>query len=365
MKAKITFFPLGNADTTLIEVGGKYILWDYANTKTEDKDDKRCDLPAELNKRVNGDFDVVCFTHADKDHIHRMTEYFYLDHDKQYQTEGRKKMRDLWIPAAILVDDKSNNDNDDILRAEAKHRLKQGKGVKVFSKPEKLKDWLKGNGLDYEKVRHLIVDAGTLVPGWDKALQGIEFFAHAPFMGHVDDTTVIDRNNSGILAQIVFGNAVETQLILGADFHADTWTNIVKITRLHKNHHRLNWDIFHLSHHCSYTALSDEKGEEKTEPGSEIAWLYETQGKDKCIVVSPSWEIEFEDTDQPPHFQAYYYYKDVAHEKKGQIEVLMEFPTKKKPAPLEIVIDDKGAEIQRENATANVIVKKDQSPRVG
>jgi hypothetical protein len=349
MKSKITFFNLGNADTTLIHVEdtGKNILWDYANVRTADKDDKRCDLPTALNAIVPGDYDVVCFTHADRDHIWRMSEYFYLEHDAKYQKGTRKKIKELWVPAAIFLDSVVNNDEDKILRSEARYRLKNGKGIRVFSKPDKLKDWLKKQGIDFEKVKHLIVDAGTFVPGWQKETDGVEFFVHSPFMGHVDDNEVVDRNESGIIAQAIFGNRPETKFILGADGHAETLRDIVKVTRLHNNHHRLLWDIYHLSHHCSYTALNGaEKGERKTIPLTEIKWLFETQGNQKCILISPSQEIEQKDTTQPPHFQAYNYYKDdVAAKKDGKIYVAMEFPTKKSPAPLVISIDDDGYKV--------------------
>ena len=347
MKAKITFFPLGNADTTLIQITdtGKTILWDYANTKTSDKDDKRCDLPAELNKRVPKDFDVVCFTHADEDHIKGFSEYFYLEHAEKYQKGSRKKIKELWVPAAIIVDTENKNDWDGILKAEARHRLKKGEGIKVFSKPDKLKDWLAKNDVDFESVKHLIVDAGTLVPGWKKETDGIEFFAHAPFMGHVDDTTIIDRNDSGILVQIAFSNKVATKFILGADGLAETWSDIVKITKFHKNESRLEWDIFHLSHHCSYLSINaQEKGKTKTEPGDKhIEWLYETQAHNNCLIISPSDIIPSIDTTQPPHFQTFNYYKeDVVQTKKGTIVVTMEYPDKKDPKPYEIEIIDTG-----------------------
>src|SRR5438067_8998806 len=102
MNSKITYFNLDNADTTLIRLdSGKNILWDYANMQGE----KHCDLPKELNKRVSKNyFDVVCFTHGDEDHVKGMSEYFYLEHAKVYHGEGRKKINDLWVPAALLVE---------------------------------------------------------------------------------------------------------------------------------------------------------------------------------------------------------------------------------------------------------------------
>lgn len=348
MNTKITFYSLGNADTTLIQLStGKNILWDYADEKTDDKEDKRCNLPAELNKSVKGDFDVVCFTHADEDHINKMSQYFYLEYAKKYQEGDRKKIKELWVPAAIIVDTDSKNDDDNILKAEARYRLKQGKGIRVFSRPEKLRDWLENNGVDFDDVKHLIVDAGKLIPGWNKEYDGVEFFVHSPFMGHVDENTEVDRNESGILVQATFGNDSETKLILGADGIASVWKDVIKISKYKKHSTYLEWDIFHLPHHCSYTALNGEdKGKKKTTPVEEIKWLFETQGKEGCLIISPSKEITFSDTDQPPHFQAYNYYKEeVANKKKGTILVTMEEPSKEEPLPIIVEINDDGYKI--------------------
>lgn len=49
---RLTFYPVGNADTFVIDlVGGEKIVFDYANRRNpDDKEDKCCDLPVELRK---------------------------------------------------------------------------------------------------------------------------------------------------------------------------------------------------------------------------------------------------------------------------------------------------------------------------
>ena len=51
---EITFYPVGNADTFVIGLaGGEQIIFDYADRRNrDDNNDKRCDLPAELRKRL-------------------------------------------------------------------------------------------------------------------------------------------------------------------------------------------------------------------------------------------------------------------------------------------------------------------------
>ena len=73
MKAKVHFFPLGNADTLRIDLAdGRKLLVDYADTRNrDDEDDLRCDLPEELRRDLRrarrNSYDAVCITHLDND----------------------------------------------------------------------------------------------------------------------------------------------------------------------------------------------------------------------------------------------------------------------------------------------------------
>src|SRR5205823_661857 len=107
----LTFFPLGNADCCKIDLeGGQKILFDYANVRNgQDEYDLRTDLPTVLKadlKAANRDYyDVVAFTHLDDDHIHGATEFFWLEHDEKYQGDGRIRINEMWVPAAVIVED--------------------------------------------------------------------------------------------------------------------------------------------------------------------------------------------------------------------------------------------------------------------
>ncbi len=289
-KHSLTFYPIGNADTTLIKLSNEQtVLIDYAHMRCDgDATDKRIELPDALNKAVNGDFDAVCFTHADNDHICRFSEYFYLDHAAAYQGGNRKKIKELWVPANILVE--TNLDGDArILRAEARYRLKNKKGIRVFSRPKKLKDWCEQqDDICFDDIRHLVVDAGQLVPGFSLSGNGVEFFVHSPF---ASDSQHIDRNNESIVIQATFNDACQTKLLLGSDVDNDSWTDIVNITKHFGNEHRLLWDFFHVSHHSSYLAIGPEKGTYETVPNKEVKWLIEEQGNARARSNSPSWEI--------------------------------------------------------------------------
>src|SRR6266567_2573050 len=152
----LNIFPLGNADCCRIDLaGGQQILIDYAAMRdSKDKNDLRTDLPLvlrqDLEERKRDYYDAVAFTHLDDDHIHGASEFFFFEHAEKYQenVNGKKriKAREMWVPAAVLTEE-GCTEEDRIIRQEARHRLKQGKGIRVFSRPDALKMWLEGEGL--------------------------------------------------------------------------------------------------------------------------------------------------------------------------------------------------------------------------
>jgi len=86
--------------------------------------------------------DVLALTHGDDDHIRNSTEFFELRHAVKYQGNGRIKVKELWVPAAMILEEGTNDQQTNeviIWRQEARHRLREGKGIRVFSRPDKLK----------------------------------------------------------------------------------------------------------------------------------------------------------------------------------------------------------------------------------
>jgi len=205
---RLTFYPLGNADTILIDLAnGKKILFDFADMRCADDDeDKRCDLQSALrddlkNAKRNG-YEILAVTHLDNDHTCKADEFFYLDHADKYQKGDRAKIGTLWVPACLIIE--SRNDLEPgarALQAEARHRLIKNYGIRVFSRPESLRGWLKDQGIRLEDRQHLITDAGNVAPELNIADDGVEFFVHSPFGWRQDEQTVIDRNGNSLVMQ--------------------------------------------------------------------------------------------------------------------------------------------------------------------
>lgn len=368
---KVTFYPLGNADCYQLDLaGGEKLLIDFADVADpNDQEDRRIALASTLRddlaaaKRTS--YDLVAFTHLDDDHIHGSTDFFYLEHAKKYQDDDRVKIDLLMVPAAAIVEEGLVGEGR-IIQQEARHRLKEGKGVRVISRPEKLRGWLAEQNLTLEDRKSLITDAGQLIPEFTRSAHGVEFFAHSPFASR-DNGELIDRNTDSIMLQATFVvDEDETKFILGGDVDHEALTRIVEVTEAHRRSERLGWDIFKLPHHCSYLSLSAERGKEKTEPVPKVKWLFE-QGRSGGIIVSTSTDIPTTDGDdtQPPHRQAANYYRERTDAISGDFLVTMEHPKSSQPEPLVIEINGSGATVKKRNTPSAMQITSRPGPRAG
>lgn len=362
----VRFFPIGNADTCLIELeNGRRALFDFADTHTDDQYDLRCDLEKELRDCLGDDkeIDVVAFTHLDTDHCARANEVFHLEHAEKYQGDGRIKIKTMWVPATAILE-VGVKGQARALRAEARHRFINGQGIRVFGRPEQLDDFLVERGIEPAKRRNLISDAGNICPEFHIDTDGLEFFVHSPFAEHCEGDLVM-RNDSALFMQATFEvDGRKTRLILSADVTHEIIDDIVRVTRYHGNDERLEWDINNVPHHSSYLSLSFEKGDLKTTPVERLKWLYEHQGQAGSLLVSTSCPISTEDSIQPPHRQAANYYKDVAKDHDGEWLVTMEHPKKSAPKPLVIDIGGSGYKVRKIAGGANAVIGS-AAPRAG
>jgi hypothetical protein len=366
---KIIFYPLGNADTCLVKLSnGLQFVFDYADMNDpDDATDKRIPLAKQFKDDIGWpkckEVDVLAFTHGDNDHVKGAAEMFWFEHAEKYQGKDRVKVKELWVPAALIVEEGSEDDTR-VIRAEARHRFLAKSGIKIFARPEHLKEWLESKGKKLADYQHLIVNAGRCVPGFTLEDQGVEFFTHSPFSKTTGEG-VLDRNDNCLVMQATIRECSrDTRFLITADSTWDSWVEIVQATQSHKNEARLAWDLFKIPHHCSYLSMADEKGKTKTKPTPEFEWLLE-QGTERAVMVSSSWPIPATTEDQPPHVETYRRYKETTDKLDADLVVTMEHPTVKNPAPIVISVDTSGVTMKREITSGISIVTSTQSPRHG
>ena len=381
-KHQVIFYPVGNGDTTQIVLAlGRRILFDFCHRYMAEVE---ATPEIDLNKRLKADlaavdrdyFDVVAFTHADADHISGSTEFFELQHAARYQGDGRIKIRQLWVPAAMLLEEATREQQSEefvLLRQEARHRLLEGRDILVFSKPQALMDWLepllRARGESPSARDHLFVDAGTLVPGFSLAVDEVEFFCHSPFIKHCDDGDII-RNSAALVFNVRFevDGAYYDYLEVGDAEYGDM-EEIVEISRYHGNEDRLEWDLFNIPHHCSYRALADEKGDQETTPTPLVKDLLR-KGRADSYIVSCSKPVpdiaESYHQTQPPHIQARKAYERYLREVGGRsFLVTMEEPNAYKPQPIVFDIERGGVTWQRATTLGAAAIIAARPPRAG
>jgi hypothetical protein len=358
-KHEIISYPVGNGDTTQIKMGGgKRFLFDFNHCKAaEDEKDPRIDLHKHLKDELKADkrgyYDVVAFTHADLDHICGSTEFFELLHAEKYTGNGRIEIKELWVPAAMLLEEVKRDELSDefaLWRKEARYRLLEGKGIKVFSKPPALKEWLQAALKERREAPnardHLFVDAGTLVGGYTLASDGVEFFCHSPFIKHCDGGDIVRNDASLVLNVRLRADGADYDYLHIGDSSWEVLEDIVSITKAHGRQDRLRWDLFNLPHHCSYLCLSDVKGDKETDPKPGVKELL-LFGKEDAYIVSSSYPIPnskdmYEQT-QPPHIQARNAYQTHLMKVNGRkFLVTMEEPNASKPQPLKFEVSSGG-----------------------
>lgn len=378
----IKFYPVGNGDTTqIILSGGRRVLLDFCHRpKAEDQDTPEIDLQKQLRDELvaakRDNFDVVAFTHADLDHIQGSTEFFELEHASIYQGEGRIKISELWVPAAMLLEEAERDQQQDefvLLRQEARHRLLEGKGILVFSKPQALADWLTpklaARGEPASARDHLFIDAGTIVPGFTLEQDGVEFFCHSPFIKHCDEGDII-RNRAALVFNVRFrADGNDYDFLAVGDAEWCDLEDIVGITTFHKNDDRLKWNLYNIPHHCSYKALSDEKGDRETTPKPLVKELL-LQGQPDAYIVSsscpiPNYGPAYSEI-QPPHIQARNCYERSLREVGGRkFLVTMEEPNARRPETLVFHVTYGGITLERSRIMGAPAIVSSVPPRAG
>lgn len=355
--ASIKFYPVGNGDTSQIILdNGRRILMDFRHQKNGEDDkspviDLAATLRQELKDADKDHFDVVAFTHADLDHIQNCHEFFELPGAGEKYTGGdRIKIQEIWVPCTMLfemVKQNQRGDEFEVLRRELRHRFRNGKGIKVFSRSKAMRDWMEEEELSYEDKKHLFVYAGQTVNTFKYEHDQVEFFTHSPFSDSDSTADDVYRNEDALVFQVRFKAPVPVNLMAFGDSKWDAIDTIVQRSKDKNNTDRLKWDLLNIPHHCSYECLHADKEDEArkderiTVPTMLIKELLEEHSSWYAHLVSSSWPIRDDEEAyaqmQPPHIQAQKGYKDSIGS-DVRFWVTMAYPNEDKPEPLEFEV---------------------------
>ena len=129
--------------------------------------------------------DVACFSYLVTNHYAGVSDFFYLRHSEAYQSEERIQMDDMWVPVAVILEERMGMPKDfQVVQEEARHRLREGSGIRIIC-PEgqgEIDKWLNREGIDPSDRIHLLIFPEEMMPGLTINSAGIEMSVHLPMI---------------------------------------------------------------------------------------------------------------------------------------------------------------------------------------
>lgn len=358
--AVITYFPVGNGDTSLIHLSDKTdIIIDCNITQASgDEEDKtRYDVHDHLLKELKKlegktpHVDTFILTHPDQDHCRGFSEVFYSGAPAKYSSEDKKEGRilidELWFTPRIFSKAEELCDDALTFKKEADRRMllytersassnQPGNRLRIIGSSELeevvgLKEIVSNPGETLNRIN-----------GSNK--DDFSFFIHAPFKEDTD-SKYKERNLTSVVLQARFDMPNQERAVLaffGGDAGCEVWENILN----RSDDDTLEWDLFMAPHHCSWSYFSREAYKDNKIPSEKCIELLNKK-REGAIIVASCKPIR-DDDDNPPHYAAYEEYVDVVGKEKF-------FETMKNPNdPLMFRVTDKGPQ-KIEGATSSVI----------
>ncbi len=301
----ITFFPVGNGDTSLLRLhDGSTIIIDCHICEDGPFDVKNHLLDELKSTAGTPHADVFILTHPHDDHAHGFADTFYVGDPEKYSATDKSKERividELWFAPRIFNDDDQDiTDDAKAFKREAERRIDLYKsGNQKRSLPgNRLRLVGATDNTDCDGLDEVLTIPGETVNsinGDEK--EDFRFFVFAPVKKDSDNDE-IEANNTSIVLQARFdvdGEDAAVRAFFGGDAESPVWQRIVA----RNDDEELAWDLLLAPHHCSWTFFNDNGDE----PVDEALHLLK-QKRAGAYIVASSKPIK-DDDDNPPSYKA-------------------------------------------------------------
>lgn len=362
MEHKIKFYPVGNADCTLIKLSnGKTIIIDCQIKDAFDEDGKQVcyDVKADLLKELKRDsdnhpfVDLYVSTHPHDDHCIGFVDHFYHGKPEDYNDDQNELIiiGELWVTPYALKNDVCDSAAD--IRKEAKRRRTLYDQDNQYT--GEYGNYLRIIGYDKDKEfdsRYGYIP-GTLVKEVNgESLSWLEIFIHAPFKEDVEEAKEeSDKNAVSIVLQFAFslkGKPDITKMLVGGDAEHQVWQHILDNNQ---DGEKLAWDVFQTPHHCSWTFFNDTEDKEHVLQSAED--ILAKRRDDDGLIIASSNEIKNEKPN-PPHYEAKVEYKKRLKRKSNFLNTAIHCVENDISQPIVLVVTDSGVQ----DRTANMSEKE-------
>lgn len=326
---RVTFFPVGNGDTILIEANDKTILTDvnYRCERHTDRFRSSIDVNGMIgNAATLGaedaaqpfewiyydfalDLQYACYHSSYRSNREYRLSLLVLTHPNKANLTGFEKLFYQGDPAEF--EDRPREDDKLILVEEmwitpcfADSGYETEESRPVFQEIQRRLDLRGTKESELNGNRITILAVPVAESGLTKIVsRNIEAHVLSPIQQEGDAPSVMsganqsDVNNSSLVIRWtikVFGGA--NRILLGGDANVEVWDRIGKNYNLYAD--KLNWHILLAPHHCSIDVLARKNQEGKYEY-SENALNALSQVEGDGFIVSSSKEIRESDDSMP------------------------------------------------------------------
>lgn len=369
MATKVTFFPVGNGDMTLIKLNdraGTTILIDCKILETaEDTDEVDRNVARDLRQRLNRDadgrpyVDAFLLSHPDQDHCLGFSRHFHLGpledyaDDKKEDWQKRIVIRELWSSPIVFRRASRTHvlcDDAKAFNCEAKRRVganresffdvDEGDRILILGEDEG------GKTDDLDPIVVKVDESILAVNGIP--VDGFSARLIAPLPG-ADERMEEDlsKNNSSVILNIELPSDVRgttSRFLTGGDSEVQIWELVWE--RHKADPSALEYDLLQAPHHCSWHSLSHDSWSELHEHAeiSADARAALSQIRHGGGIVASSCPIKDDDND-PPCWGAKCEYESIVETAGGTFHCTGEHPDQQNPAPLEFEVSTIGFDL--------------------
>jgi hypothetical protein len=353
MDPRITYFPVGNGDCSLITLtDNTQIIIDCNTTAvaSDEDDPSRYDVHQHLldyGKKLDGEIphiDVFILSHADQDHCRGFDTMFYTGDPSKYAVKHSKEdlilIDELWFTHRIFAaHEGALCDAANVFRKEAQRRI----DLHLANSPNRNNA---GNRIRvvghssnpaYKGLGELVITPGNYIDVIDgKQKTDFRFFVHAPFRKEVD-SKLAERNDTSVVLQACFdvgGTHRAGLAIFGGDAGASIWAKILELSE----DETLQYDLFLAPHHCSWSFFSDLPYKDNKVPAEDSLTVVGKALQGGRIIASCK-PIKPDD-DNPPHHAAKVEYEKVVG--KDNFFSLAEVGDSRRPLPTTFEMSENG-----------------------
>ena len=371
MSAKITYFPVGNGDMTLIQTdSGKSILID-CNIRTGDE---HPDVITMLRKRLPKDSEgrtflhLFVWSHPDQDHCGGIREHFHLGKSQDYDEEKDLIfINEIWSSPMVYRRASKNftlTKDAKALKKEVKRRIERFKDVESMKDGEYVQIVCEDEDGKTDDVIDIVLDLDSTtscINGEIDSTIAARILGPSPKPDLDEDEDKYSKNKSSVIINYSLdadGVKSKARFLSGGDAEVVCWEALIKRMEDDGTVSNLDYNILQAPHHCSWHVMSHESQSKAKEEGtiakpSGKALKALGQALSNAIIVSSSNTIENDDND-PPSYAAKEEYEKIVDDVEGIFKCVADNVKDGEQRPLEIEI--KGGSNPKVKALATLTV---------